>query len=112
MDNKYVYIGIAVFSVIILFNDIVNSGRMRNEYKKLRALELEHIGLMHRVEVLDAELRIKDSFLLEAIGNSYAKIEEMSKIRKMSLKEIDSLEKKIHDEKLDFETVKTDLLSW
>lgn len=103
-------VGIAVGCVFLLIVVIVI---MNNSVlKKIGRLRLEQQGILNRVQQLDIELRIKDSFLLVAVENSYRKIDELSHLRSMNQKGIDSLTKSIEQDRKSFESLKEDLLSW
>jgi vacuolar-type H+-ATPase subunit I/STV1 len=68
--------------------------------------------VMHDLQVLDVEVRMRDSMLVRSIESSYKKIEELTEIRKMNQKQIDSLHDVILDDIKEIEDLKDDLLKW
>jgi len=64
------------------------------------------------LRVLDVEVRMRDSMLVRSIESSYRKIEELTEIRKMNQKQIDSLHDVILDDIKVIEDLKDDLLRW
>ena len=68
--------------------------------------------VMEDLRVLDAEVRFRDSMLVKNIEGSYRKIEELTEIRKMNQKQIDSLHDVILDDIKGIEDLRTDLLKW
>ena len=64
------------------------------------------------LRVLDVEVRMRDSMLVRSIESSYRKIEELTEIRKMNQKQIDSLHDVILDDIKVIEDLKDDLLKW
>jgi len=64
------------------------------------------------LRVLDVEVRMRDSMLVRSIESSYKKIEELTEIRKMNQKQIDSLHDVILDDIKVIEDLKDDLLRW
>jgi peptidoglycan hydrolase CwlO-like protein len=64
------------------------------------------------LRVLDAEVRLRDSMLFRNIEGSYRKIEELTEIRKMNQKQIDSLHDVILDDIKKIEDLKANLLKW
>jgi vacuolar-type H+-ATPase subunit I/STV1 len=68
--------------------------------------------VMHDLQILDVEVRMRDSMLVKSIESSYRKIEELTEIRKMNQKQIDSLHDVILDDIKVIEDLKDDLLKW
>ena len=81
---------------------IVRNDQLQNKIDKINA----------DLRVLDAEVRLRDSMLVKNIEGSYRKIEELTEIRKMNQKQIDSLHDVILDDIKGIEDLKADLLKW
>lgn len=75
-------------------------------------LDAKVTKVMHDLELLDVEVRLRDSMLVENIEGSYRKIEELTEIRKMNQKQIDSLHGVILDDIKGIEDLKANLLRW
>jgi vacuolar-type H+-ATPase subunit I/STV1 len=85
---------------------------IRYSVVKADKLDDQVIKVMHDLRVLDAEVRVRDSMLVRSIESSYRKIEELTEIRKMNQKQIDSLHDVILDDIKVIEDLKDDLLKW
>ena len=83
-------------------------------YSVVRADRLDDkvTKVMEDLRVLDVEVRLRDSMLVKNIEGSYRKIEELTEIRKMNQKQIDSLHDVILDDIKGIEDLKADLLKW
>lgn len=83
-------------------------------YSVVRAdqIDAKVTKVMHDLEVLDIEVKLRDSMLVKNIEGSYRKIEELTEIRKMNQKQIDSLHNVILDDIEGIEDLKADLLKW
>lgn len=83
-------------------------------YSVVRAdqIDAKVTKVMHDLEVLDIEVKLRDSMLVKNIEGSYRKIEELTEIRKMNQKQIDSLHSVILDDIEGIEDLKADLLKW
>jgi peptidoglycan hydrolase CwlO-like protein len=85
---------------------------IRYSVVKADKLDDQVTKVMHDLQVLDAEVRVRDSMLVRSIESSYRKIEELTEIRKMNQKQIDSLHDVILDDIKAIEDLKDDLLKW
>jgi hypothetical protein len=83
-------------------------------YSVVRAdrLDAKVTKVIEDLRVLDVEVRLRDSMLVKNIEASYRKIEELTEIRKMNQKQIDSLHGVILDDIKGIEDLKVDLLKW
>jgi len=68
--------------------------------------------VMNDLRVLEAEVRVRDSMLVKSIESSYQKIEELTEIRKMNQKQIDSLKLEIESDLDVIDEYKKDMLTW
>jgi hypothetical protein len=104
-----VYGGITAVSLVFMAMQIAFT-----RYSIVRAEKLDDrvTKVMQDLRVLDVEVRMRDSMLVRSIESSYRKIEELTEIRKMNQKQIDSLHDVIlYDIKV-IENMKDDLLRW
>ena len=85
---------------------------IRYSIVKADKLDDQVTKVMHDLQVLDVEVRMRDSMLVKSIESSYRKIEELTEIRKMNQKQIDSLHDVILDDIKEIEDLKDDLLKW
>ena len=85
---------------------------IRYSIVKSEKLDDQVTNIMQDLRVLDVEVRMRDSMLVRSIENSYRKIQELTEIRKMNQKQIDSLHDVILDDIKVIEDLKDDLLRW
>jgi peptidoglycan hydrolase CwlO-like protein len=104
-----VYGGITAVSLIFMMLQIAFT---RYSIVKADKLDDQVTKVMHDLQVLDVEVRMRDSMLVRSIESSYKKIEELTEIRKMNQKQIDSLHDVILDDIKEIEDLKDDLLKW
>jgi peptidoglycan hydrolase CwlO-like protein len=104
-----VYGGITAVSLIFMAMQLAFT---RCSIVKADKLDDQVTKVMNDLRVLDAEVRIRDSMLVRSIESSYKKIEELTEIRKMNQKQIDSLHDVILDDIKEIEDLKDDLLKW
>lgn len=104
-----VYGGITAVSLVFMAMQIaftrysiVRNDQLQNKIDKINT----------DLQVLDVEVRMRDSMLVKSIESSYRKIEELTEIRKMNQKQIDSLHDVILDDIKVIEDLKDDLLKW
>lgn len=110
MDKKMLfYIGVGLFSLLFMVMQMAYT-----RYSIVRAEELkDRVDKINAdLRVLDVEVRLRDSMLVKNIEGSYRKIEELTEIRKMNQKQIDSLHDVILDDIKGIEDLKADLLKW
>jgi peptidoglycan hydrolase CwlO-like protein len=104
-----VYGGITAVSLFFMMLQIAF---IRYSVVKADKLDDQVTKVMHDLRVLDVEVRMRDSMLVKSIESSYRKIEELTEIRKMNQKQIDSLHDVILDDIKEIEDLKDDLLKW
>ena len=104
-----VYGGITAVSLIFMAMQLAFT---RYSIVKADKLDDQVTKVMHDLQVLDVEVRMRDSMLVKSIESSYKKIEELTEIRKMNQKQIDSLHDVILDDIKAIEDLKDDLLKW
>ncbi len=104
-----VYGGITAVSLFFMALQIAFT-----RYSIVRADRLDDkvTKVIQDLRVLDVEVRLRDSMLVKNIEGSYRKIEELTEIRKMNQKQIDSLHDVILDDIKGIEDLKADLLKW
>jgi peptidoglycan hydrolase CwlO-like protein len=104
-----VYGGITAVSLIFMAMQMAFT---RYSIVKADKLDDQVTKVMHDLQILDIEVRMRDSMLVKSIESSYRKIEELTEIRKMNQKQIDSLHDVILDDIKEIEDLKDDLLKW
>lgn len=104
-----VYGGITAVSLFFMALQIAFT-----RYSIVRADQIDEkvTKVIQDLRVLDVEVRLRDSMLVKNIEGSYRKIEELTEIRKMNQKQIDSLHSVILDDIKGIEDLKADLLKW
>lgn len=65
-----------------------------------------------RLDQIEHDVKARDSVLMQKIEDSYERINDLSRIRKMTEKQIDSLAAVITDERKKLDEMKQNLLSW
>jgi len=85
---------------------------IRYSIVKANKLDDQVTKVMNDLRVLDAEVRVRDSMLVKSIESSYQKIEELTEIRKMNQKQIDSLKLEIESDLDVIDEYKKDMLTW
>lgn len=109
--NRYLLVfgGITAVSLVFMAMQIaftrysiVRNDQLQNKIDKINT----------DLQVLDVEVRMRDSMLVKSIESSYKKIQELTEIRKMNQKQIDSLHDVILDDIKVIEDLKDDLLRW
>jgi vacuolar-type H+-ATPase subunit I/STV1 len=85
---------------------------IRYSVVKADKLDDQVTKVMNDLRVLDAEVRVRDSMLVKSIESSYKKIEELTEIRKMNQKQIDSLKLEIESDLDVIDEYKKDMLTW
>lgn len=108
--DTLILVGVNALLILICFAFL--NIKVMSESKKIKKMNDEFNSIIDRVQVLDVELRIKDSFLLRSIEVNMAYIQELSTIRERSWKDIDSIKAVIVEDRKIFEQNKNDLLSW
>jgi hypothetical protein len=104
-----VYGGITAVSLFFMALQLVFT---RYSIVKADRLDDKVTKVIQDLRVLDVEVRLRDSMLVKNIEGSYRKIEELTEIRKMNQKQIDSLHGVILDDIKRIEDLKADLLKW
>lgn len=107
--SLFIYGGITAVS---LFFMVLQLAFTRYSIVKADRLDDKVTKVMQDLRVLDAEIRLRDSILVKNIEGSYRKIEELTEIRKMNQKQIDSLHDVILDDIKRIEDLKANLLKW
>lgn len=107
--SLFIYGGITAVS---LFFMVLQIAFTRYSIVKADRLDDKVTKVMQDLRVLDAEIRLRDSMLVKNIEGSYRKIEELTEIRKMNQKQIDSLHDVILDDIKKIEDLKANLLKW
>ncbi len=110
MNRSWIFV---VIVFIVLFVVLAYQGFLvRQSINRGYAQERKVIEVMNDMRMLKQEVKFRDSILLIGIENGYRKIEEISNIRKMTQREIDSLKLVIDGEIDAISGFKKGMLSW
>jgi len=110
MDRKQgIYVIVILVSVLFF---AIQMAYIRYGIVKGEQLKAEFTKIKHDLEILDYGVKLRDSMLMVSIESSYRKIEELTEIRKMNQKQIDSLHDVILDDIKGIEDIKGRLLDW
>jgi hypothetical protein len=101
-----------IIASVFLFVIILQVAFTRYSVGRLERLKESVDFINADLKVLSIEVRLMDSILVKNIEGSYRKIEELTEIRKMTQKQIDSLHDVILDDIKGIEDLKDDLLRW
>lgn len=104
-----VYGGLAVVSMLLMALQIAFT-----RYSIVRADKLgdKVDKVVNDLRVLDIEVRLRDSMLVRSIESSYRRIDELTDLRKMNQKQIDSLHGVIVSDIKAIDDLKGSLLKW
>jgi len=110
MNRSWIFV---VIVFIVLFVVLAYQGFLvRQSINRGYVQERKVIDIMNDMRMFKQEVKFRDSILLIGIENGYRKIEEMSNIRKMTQREIDSLKLVIDGEIDAISGFKKGMLSW
>jgi coenzyme F420-reducing hydrogenase delta subunit len=101
-----------IFGVLMLMNIAADFSRERRMSKKLRLMQENGNGIVNRVQILDAEFRVRDSILMIGVRQSMDRIERLSRLRAMTMQDIKKLEDSISVERERFDLLSNSMLEW
>jgi coenzyme F420-reducing hydrogenase delta subunit len=101
-----------IFGVLMLMNIAADFSRERRMSKKLRLMQENGNGIVDRVQILDAEFRVRDSILMIGVRQSMDRIERLSRLRAMTMQDIKKLEDSISVERERFDSLSNSMLEW
>lgn len=109
--NRSMVVVLVVF-FLLLVADIIDREITKKRVKKLENVKDRVDVIMADLKVLDAEVRLRDSILIERVAQSMKRLDELSELRSMTQKQIDSLHLRIAIEQERIESEKKKLLDW
>jgi hypothetical protein len=79
---------------------------------RVDALVREGDMLLERVKMMDESVRVRDSMLTEGIREGKERMEELAKLRSMTLVEVKKLEDSMKVDRVRFDSLSKSMLSW
>ena len=100
---------------VILWLAVVTVGVFdvkRRGDSRVDALVREGDMLLERVKMMDESVRVRDSMLTEGIREGKERMEELAKLRSMTLVEVKKLEDSMKVDRVRFDSLSKSMLSW
>lgn len=105
-----ILLGVLVMMVVV--DTVIGWAERYHASRRLDAIVKEGDDVVERMKMMDLEARLRDSMMMEKVKVSMERIEDLTRLKEMTKKEIAVLEDSIRMDKVVLDSLKKDMLVW